>query len=86
MPQASTRSLSTIAEEVFADIRNGVWPAKSNYAAMPYLRAMRELANLSQPYGADSAKSVVLYFLSNAASWRGPVARRIKAELRSMVK
>jgi hypothetical protein len=28
----------------------------------------------------------VLYFLSNASSWRGEVAKAIKAELKAMVK
>lgn len=79
------RSLSVIAEEVYSDIRAGAWPAKSNYAALPYLRAMRELSDLSQSYGQDSARSVVLYFLSNAATWRGETARRIKAELKRML-
>ena len=37
-------------------------------------------------YGRDDGKSIVLYFLSNATSWRGDTARRIKAELREMVK
>jgi mitochondrial fission protein ELM1 len=33
-----------------------------------------------------SAKSIVLYFLSNASSFRGPEAKRIKAELKGMCK
>ena len=79
------RPLYTIAEEVYTDIRNGSWKSASKSYALPYLRAMRELSSLSDSYGADSAKSVVLYFLSNASTWRGETARRIKAELRSMV-
>lgn len=80
------RLISTIAEEIYADIRAGAWPAKSNYAALPYLRAMRELSTVDQSYGSDSAKSIVLYFLSNAATWRGETARRIKAELKEITK
>ena len=30
-------------------------------------------------------RSIVLYFLANAQQWRGPDARRIKAELKSML-
>ncbi len=48
-----------------------------HYAALPYLRAM-----LDEDYGHDGEKSVVLYFLSNARTWRGPVARAVEAELR----
>ena len=34
----------------------------------------------------DDARTVVLYFLSNSATWRGPDAKRIKAELKEMLK
>jgi len=81
-----TRLISEIAEEVYADIRAGKWSPRSNYAALPYLRAMKSLGGINDSYGSDSAKSVVLYFLSNAATWRGETARRIKAELKEIVK
>lgn len=32
------------------------------------------------------AKTIVVYFLSNASSFRGPDAKRIKAELKSLIK
>lgn len=73
------RSLSAIA----ADIRAN-WP-NVNYAAKPYLEAMAELDSISQRYGYDSARDIVLYFLSNATTWRGDHARRIKAELKGML-
>lgn len=81
-----TRLISEIAEEVYADIRAGKWSPRSNHAALPYLRAMKSLGGINDSYGSDSAKSVVLYFLSNAATWRGETARRIKAELKEIVK
>lgn len=74
------RPLSTIAEEV-----TRTWP-NVNYAAKPYLSAMRCLSSVNDSYGYDDGKSVVLYFLSNAGSWRGDDARRIKAELKALVK
>lgn len=74
------RSLSTIAREIRAD-----W-TKVNYAAKPYLDAMASLDSVRDSYGYDSGKSVVLYFLSNAATWRGDKAKAIKAELKAMVK
>lgn len=80
------RPLSEIAADIYADIRAGNWPARSNHYALPYLRAMKELTTIDGRYGSDSAKSVVLYFLSNAATWRGETARRIKAELKEIVK
>lgn len=69
--------------EVANDIREN-WP-KVNYAAEPYLDAMEQLDRITDSYGADSAASIVRYFLANATSWRGEDARRIKAELKEMV-
>lgn len=70
--------------EIALDIRKD-WK-KVNYAAKPYLDAMNQLDKITDMYMFDSAKSVVAYFLSNASSWRGPVAKTIKAELKSMLK
>lgn len=56
------------------------WP-KVNYAAKPYLGAM-----VSGDYGFDGEKSVILGFLANASSWRGEVAKAIKAELKERLK
>ncbi len=75
-----TRSIREIARDVRAD-----W-AKVNYAAEPYLAAMASLEGVGDTYGADDARGIVLYFLSNATSWRGPVARAIKAELKGMMR
>lgn len=77
---AHTRLISEIAR----DIRQH-WP-KVNFAAKPYLDAMAHLGTMQDTYGQDSAESVVVYFLSNARSWRGPDAQRIKAELNGMLK
>lgn len=59
---------------------------KPNYAAAPYLSAMSAMSSEHDRYGLDSGKSVILYFLSNASSWRGDVARKIKAELKRRIK
>jgi len=76
----SHRSLQTIAREITVD-----WAKVSPYAK-PYLDAMHSLNSIKDNYYADSAKSVVLYFLSNAGSWRGETARRIKGELNAIIK
>lgn len=76
----AVRPLHVIA----ADIRQH-WP-RVNYAAKPYLDAMAECDDIAGMYYHDTAKSVVLYFLANAGTWRGDDARRIKAELRAMTK
>ena len=75
----TARPLHTIAREIKRD-----W-AKPNFAAVPYLEAMRSLHSLTDRYYYDSAESVVRYFLANAGQWRGPVAREIKAELKAML-
>jgi len=75
-----TRPLSTIAMEIRRD-----WK-KVNYAAEPYLSAMAQLNSINDKYMFDDARSVVLYFLSNARSWKGPKAKEIKAELKAMMK
>jgi len=69
--------------EIAQDVRSN-WP-KINYAAKPYLDAMLSLSSPAENYGYDSGKSIVLYFLSNAVTWRGPEAKRIKAELKGML-
>ena len=70
--------------EIAAEIRKD-WQ-KVNFAAKPYLDAMRQLTYITDNYYFDSGKIVVLYFLSNASTWKGETAKRIKAELKAMCK
>lgn len=72
------RSIRSIA----LDIRKE-W-AKVNYAAKPYLDAMLELDSINDKYGFDNARSIILYFLSNASSFRGERAKALKAELKAL--
>lgn len=73
------RPLHEIAHEIRED-----W-AKPYFGAVPYLEALAELSDIGERYYLDSASSVVRYFLSNATTWRGETARRIKAELKAML-
>jgi len=75
------RPLYTIAKEIKSD-----WGSKVNFGAVPYLGAMRQLTNITDNYGEDTATSIVAYFLCNASTWRGEVARRVKKELNAMIK
>ena len=59
---------------------------KVNFAAKPYLEAMQSLHNVKSSFGYDSGKSVVLYFLSNAGTWRGEIAKAVKLELKNRTK
>ena len=55
-----------------------------NFAAKPYLEAMFSLDSINDDYGQDSAKSIILYFLGNASSFKGEDAKRIKIELKKL--
>ena len=57
-----------------------------NFAAKPYLDAMGNMISIKHNYGLDSGVSIVLYFLSNASTWRGPTAKAVKDELKRRVK
>jgi hypothetical protein len=74
------RPLNTIAKEIKSD-----W-TKVNYGAVPYLQAMQGLSSITDVYGFDNAKSIVIYFLSNASTWKGDKAKEIKSELKAMLK
>lgn len=77
--RVTARALSEIAREIEND-----W-GSVNFAARPYLDAMFELNSIDDAYYQDSAKSIVAYFLSNASSWRGETAKRVKDELKAMM-
>ena len=74
-----TRPISDIARDIIR-----AWP-KPNFAAVPYLDAMRSLNSVNDAYYSDSGKSVVLYFLGNAASFKGEAAKALKAELKAAI-
>ena len=61
------------------------WP-NPYFGAVPYLRAMGELDKITHMYGMDSADDIVRRFLCKASTFRGPEDRRIKAELKEMLK
>lgn len=72
----SVSILSSIIVDMWSkESKNGV-----NYACKPYLQAM-----LYNSYGYDSKKSVILYALSNMASFRGGKAKILKNRLKEIV-
>ena len=73
-------TLSALALEIKKDWKN------MYFGAVPYLDAMRTMSDVKENYGYDSGREIVMYFLANAGSWRGPVAREIKAELKRRLK
>jgi hypothetical protein len=80
IPDLKTLSISGIAKLIMKD-----WGVV-NYAAKPYLMAMNSLRTLDDNYGLDTGSSVVRYFLANASSYRGEMARAIKKELNFRLK
>lgn len=80
---ADTRRISEIAREI-----EDIWSQQGkgvNYAAKPYLDAMFFLDTPQSRYYMDSGDTIVRYFLSNATSFKGEDARRLKAELKALL-
>ena len=84
------RTFSAIAGEVL-----NLWKTKygknlpwSLKCALPYLEAMLECDTTDKDavYYVETVESVVVYFLANITNWRGDDAKRVKAELKSMLK
>ena len=75
-----TRPLYEIARDIRRNWKN------VNYAAKPYLEALHSLGSIKDNFYYDDGSSIVRYFLANASSWRGDDARRIKAELKEILK
>ncbi|WP_116138087.1 hypothetical protein [Trinickia diaoshuihuensis] len=76
------RKLSDVAAEIRKD-----WRAIRNGAAASALDAMATMGVVPEPYGLDpNGYGVIGQFLTGAKGWRGPTARRVKAELRAMCK
>ncbi len=77
------RPIWEIAKEIRAD-----WQSQGkgvSRTARLYLDAMDSLEGIKDMCWEDSASLVVSYFLSNARTWRGETARRVKKELLQMV-
>lgn len=71
--------------EIIQEIRT-LWP-KPYFGAVPYLDALGTI-NSSEPdamYGFETARDIVPYLLCNMQTFRGPDAKRIKSELKSMI-
>lgn len=83
MSDITEMTISQIAGLIVADYR-GRGKAVPVYAE-PYVSAMRSLESVSDVYGSDSGRSIVAYALSNLATWRGEVAKAVKAELKRRI-
>lgn len=72
-------------KQIAKDIKS-IW-LNVYFGAVPYLEAMLTLdtTDPNAMYGFDTAESIVRYFLANAQTFRGTDAKRLKAELKSMI-
>ena len=68
-----------------AGVIRGDW-REPYFGAVPYLSAFSHLNKITENYYFDSGESIVKYFLSNASTWRGEVARAVKKELKRRLK
>lgn len=64
-----------------ATSKNGVY-----FGAKPYLDALKTMSTIDQNYYSESGKSIVIYFLANAQTWKGEVAKAIKAHFNKLIK
>ena len=73
--------------EIALDIQSDYLDRGKNlpYGAVPYVEAMLSLNSIDDWFYQDSADSIVRYALSNLQGWRGETARRVKAELKSLL-
>lgn len=53
------------------------------YAADPYIKAIRQLTNCGEMYGAEYGDMIVAYLLNNLTQFRGERARELKKELKA---
>jgi hypothetical protein len=79
------RAISTIAAEIRKDWSSQRADKKVPIHADVYLRPMETLTSISDNYHRDTAVTVVLYFLTNATTWKGETAKRIKKELKAIL-
>ena len=80
-PATPIRSIAAITGDIYDE-----WGVNVSKACRPYLTAMYNLDTINDKYFADDARTILLYFLSNASSFRGDRARELKAELKRILK
>lgn len=79
------KNLSSLSLAEIAGVISDDWK-KVHFAARPYLDALFGLNSVNDNYGFDTGRSIVLYFLGNATSWKGETAKAVKAELKARLK
>jgi hypothetical protein len=83
MSETTVRPLSEIAREIILDYPKA---GDENHPAGAYVVPMLSLDKITDSFYLDSADDIVRYALSNLTGWRGETARRVKTELKGMLK
>ena len=73
------RALSVIAAEIKKD-----W-ATPTFTAGTYLHSMHFMNDVEERNSGQDGCTIVRGFLKNASLWKGPVARRVKRELKELI-
>lgn len=76
-----TQDLSALNLAQLAALCKADWK-KPYFGAVPYLSALSQINSIDDRFLAEDAYSIVLYFISNASTWRGEIAKAVKAELK----
>ncbi len=79
LTKLSNMKICEIAQFIIDD-----W-SKQGRVPKTYLEPMLSIDTLDDMYGADSASSVVAYFISSASSWKGDVAKVTKKHLTDLL-
>ena len=82
--ESQKRPVSSVAREIKSDPAYQKMPSK--IYAEAYVQPMLSLNDIEDNYGVDTGVSIVSYALSNLSSYRGDTARRVKSELKAMLK
>lgn len=85
------RPLSAIAADVYRAWREeGLLAMRERPTfithASDYLGAMHTMQSVHETYGAQSGSRIVALALDNLGGWRSPNARKLKAELRALLR
>ena len=82
--ESQKRPVSSVAREIKNDPAYQKMPSK--IYAEAYVQPMLSLNDIEDNYGMDTGVSIVSYALSNLGSYKGDTARRVKSELKAMLK
>jgi hypothetical protein len=83
--EINPETIKNFSIRAIANIIKADWQ-KVYFGAKPYLSAMMCVENMNDAYGCEDGRTQVIYFLSNASTWRGATAKVVKAELNRRLK